>query len=447
LTNPFPNGIPSPPGTSLGARTRLGQQVFAVEPERSNPYNQQWNLVLQRELFKNTVLDIAYVGSKAKNLPIQGAELNQITAETLQYVRNNFNRPGGCPTQPNTVCPTVVAFLTQQVANPFSAYFAANPVPGANATVTGANVQRLQLLRAFPQYTSVQLFRPHLGESSYHALQINLQRRFTNGLSVTANYTWSKLLDTGGVGNGAAFLDATAIQDFSNLSREYSYSTLDVPHRFVASWTYELPFGRNKRFGKDWNGLTQFFLGGWQTAGTYTWQRGAPIPITVTNAFPSSVGISAGVRRPDRVSGENFDTGASRENVANQGLWFNPALFADPIYQSESLNNFVFGNAARTYNDIRRDNYRNINLSIMKNWFWAEGRQKLQFRAEFLNAFNWVVYGTPVSTLNVTGAVGTANNNTLDSRNPCFATQQCFGQVRTQGNTPRNVQLVLRYTF
>lgn len=451
LTNPFPAGIPAPPGRSLGARTRLGQQVFAVEPERENPYNQQWNLVFQRELAKNTVLDIAYVGSKAVHLPIQSVELNEISAGTLEYARANFNQPGACATtaNPTAACTSVAQFFTFAVPNPFNAYFTANPVPGASTLVTGATVQRLQLLRAYPQYTSVQLFRPHWGSSDYHALQINLQRRFTNGLSGTVNYTWSKLLDTGGVGNGAAFLDATAIQDASNFAREYSYSTLDVPHRFVASWTYELPFGKNKPFGKNWSGLAQFFLGGWQTSGSFTWQRGTPIPITVTNAFPNSVGISAGVRRPDRVAGENFSLAASRDNVVAQGLWFNPALFVDPIYQGSGnfLDNFVFGNAARTYNDIRRDNYRNINLSILKNWFFAEGKQKLQFRAEFLNAFNWVVYGTPVSTLNVTGNVGTANNNTLNPANPCFATQQCFGQVRTQGNTPRNIQMVLRYTF
>lgn len=448
LTDPFPalfGGIPAPPGTSLGARTRLAQQVFAVEPERDNPYNQQWNLVFQRELTKNTVLDIAYVGSKAVHLPIQTVELNEISASTLAYARANFNQSDACGAGP---CANVAAFFTQQVANPFRNYFVAQNIPGANGAVTNQMIQRLQLLRAYPQYTSVQLFRPHWGYSSYNALQINLQRRFTDGLSGTVNYTWSKLLDTGGVGNGAAFLDSTAIQDASRFGNEYSLSTLDVPHRFVASWSYELPFGQKKKFGSNLNGVAQFFLGGWQTAGSFTWQAGTPIPITVTNAWPGSVGISAGVRRPDRLTGENFDLSTSRDNVVAQGLWFNPALFVDPVFPVPAgSNNFVFGNAARTYSDIRRDNYRTLNLSVLKNWYWADGKQKLQFRAEFLNAFNWVVYGTPVSNLNVTGAVGTANNNTLNPANPCFALQQCFGQVRTQGNTPRNIQMVLRYTF
>ncbi len=448
ISNPFPAGIPAPPGTSLGSRTRLGQAVIAVEPVRKNPYNQQWNIVVQRELAKNTVIDLAYVGSHGVHLPIQGLELNEISDAALAYARQNFANAGTCPTVavPTAACASVAAFFTQQVANPFTGLIT---TPGASTTVTNPTVQRLQLLRRFPQYTSVNLFRPHLGSSKYHAMQINLQRRFTNGLSATANYTWSKSIDTGGVGNGAAFLDATAVQDVSNFPLESTLSTLDVPHRFVASWSYELPIGKRKKFGSNWNGLAQFFLGGWQTSGSFTVQSGAPIPITVTNSYPSGVAISGGVRRPNRVAGStNFDLATSRNNTLAQGSWFDPNMFIDPIYSGGTLaNNFFFGNSARTHSDVRRDNYRNVNLSVLKNWYWAEGKQKFQLRAEFLNAFNWVVYGTPVSNLNITGAVGSANNNTLNSANPCFATQQCFGQVRTQGNTPRNMQFVARYSF
>ncbi len=447
LANPFLFGIPPTPGTSLGNRTRFGQAVIAVEPVRENPYNQQWNLVFQRELAKNLVLDIAYVGSHGVHLPIQGVELNEISSGTLAYANQNFAVARSCPTvaDPNAPCSSVAQFFTQLVANPFSGLL---NVPGASAAVAGANVQRLQLLRQFPQYSSVNLFRPHIGSSKYHALQINLQKRFSNGLSGTVNYTWSKLIDTGGVGNGAAFLDSTAVQDVSNFQLESSLSTLDVPHRFVGSWSYELPFGKRKKFGSNWSGISQAILGGWQTAGSFTWQRGTPIPITVSNAYPNGVGISSGVRRPNRIAGNNFNSSTSQANAVAQGAWFDPNLFVDPIYSAAvPANNFVFGSAARTYNDIRRDNYRNVNLSILKNFYWSEGRQKIQLRAEFLNAFNMVVYGTPVSTLNVVGLVGTTNNNSLNPANPCFATQQCFGQVRTQGNTPRNMQFVVRYTF
>jgi hypothetical protein len=424
LTNPFPipvfnaanptaTIIGPAPGTSLGGRTRLGQQVFAVEPVRENPYNQQWNLVLQREIAKNFVVDVAYVGSRGVHLPVQGIELNQLSPETLAYVRANFNRPNSCGA---AACTNITAFLNQTVANPLAG--TSNGVTGSN--LNAATVARIALLRPFPQYTSVNLFRPHIGVSTYHALQVNLQKRFSQGLSFTANYTWSKTLDTGGVGNGAAFLDSTAVQDIYNFQREYSYSTLDVPHRIVGSWSYELPFGKNKKFGSNSGGIAQFLLGGWQTAGSYTWQKGTPIPI-ISNGF--AVGIGAAVRRPDRSTG-NAQIDAARENARNGGLWFDTSLFT-------VAGDFQYGNSARTYNDVRRDNYTNMNLSLLKNIYWAEGKQKLQLRMEALNAFNWVVFGTP-------------GNNVQTLAN---STQTGFGQVRTQGNTPRNMQFVARYTF
>lgn len=416
FNNPFPAGIPVAPGASLGANTLIGRSIIAVEPERPNPYTQNWNLVIQRELAKNLVLDVAYVGARGRNLPIQGLNLNQIEPEVFQRAVAEAAARGL----------SVATFLTgaaQQVPNPFLPLVQNGSIPGGTL-ISGNTVTRLQLLKPYPQYDTVTLFRPHIGESDYHALQINLQRRFTDGLSATVNYTWSKLLDTGGVGNGAAFLDATTIQNIYDYDSEYSYSTLDVPHRFVASWSYELPFGRNKRFGKNFSGIAQVLFGGWQTSGSYTWQTGTPIQI-IASAFSVGIGTPGGGYRPNRAAGvENFSTSQSRDNARSGGQWFNPDLFINPP-------DFAFGNAARTYNDVRRDNYRTLNLSVLKNFFWAEGRQKLQLRAEFLNAFNWVVFGTPGNNIDV------APN----------ATQTGFGQVRTQGNTPRNIQLVARYTF
>jgi Carboxypeptidase regulatory-like domain/TonB dependent receptor len=425
VSDPFPIGgttaLATPPGTILGSRTRLGQQVFAVEPNRKAPYSQQWNVVFQRQLLKNTVLDISYVGGRGISLPIQGAELNQLSSSVVDAARASLTTPNTCGANTTTLaltiaCPTINAFFNQIVSNPFAGQLA---IPGSS--LNGATVSRLQLLRPYPQYTSVQLFRPHWGDSYYHALQVNLQRRFTNGLSATVNYTWSKSIDTGGVGNGAAFLDATAIQDIYAFKREKSLSTFDVPHRFVASWSYELPFGKKKAFGKNWNGITNILLGGWQTSGSYSIQTGTPIAVTVP-AFTTGLGNAS--TRPNRVTG-NATLPNAVQNAKNGGVFFDTSLFLLPP-------DFVLGNASRTYNDVRRDKYRTLNLSVLKNIYWAEGRQKLQLRAEFLNAFNWVVLGTPVTSL----GSGAVNANLTG-----------FGQIRTQGNTPRNIQLVARYTF
>ncbi len=107
-----------------------------------------------------------------------------------------------------------------------------------------------------------------------------------------------------------------------------------------------------------------------------------------------------------------------RENARNGVAIIDAAAFANP-------DAFSFGNGARTYNDVRRDGYRNLDFSVIKNFGFNENRQKLQVRAEFLNVFNYVVFGTP--------------GNNINSSN--------FGIVTTQGNRPRTIQLVGRFTF
>ncbi|HEX9928056.1 MAG TPA: carboxypeptidase regulatory-like domain-containing protein [Pyrinomonadaceae bacterium] len=423
LSNPFPNGVRTESGNTLGPLTGLGTTLnAAVEPDRPNPYNSQWNLVLQRELAKNLVMDVAYVGSAGRNLPSRSVNLNQLSPDVLNYARTNFANPGACPTtaNPNAACANIAAFLTQQVANPLQ-----GSIPGA-AALNGATIARAQLLRRFPQYQDVTNFGPHIGYSNYHALQVNLQKRFSDGFSLLTNYVWSKLLDTGGVGNGARASDPTNAEDIFNYDEEYSYSTLDVPHRFTLSSTYELPFGRGKRFGGNVSRLVDFFIGGFQISGTGVYQRGTPLTVTYAIGFPSTGLAAVGNLqiRPNRIEGVKPTAGNFGELV-RQGLpLFNPAAFSAP-----NVANYEFGNAARTYNDIRRDNYKNVDLSIIKNISFNEGGQKIQLRAEFLNAFNWVVFGTPVTSF------GNA----------------AFGSYASQdvqlGNRPRIIQLVGRFTF
>lgn len=422
LSNPFPNGVRTATGNSLGNLTALGASLdAAVEPVRPNSYNMMWNVVLQRELAKNLVLDIAYVGARGRNLPSRSVNLNQLTGEALEYARNNWANAGACATtaNPNAACTNMAAFFTHQVANPMQ-----GSIP-AVATLNGATIARAQLLRRFPQYQTVTNFAPQIGISDYNALQVNLQKRFSNGFSVLTNYVWSKLLDTGGVGNGARFTDPTNAEDFYDYESEYSYSTLDVPHRFTASFTYELPIGRGRMIGKNWSKLTNALLGGFQISGAAVYQKGAPLTITNAVGFPTSGLAAVGNLqiRPNRVPGVDpmYDDFAER---VRQGL----PVFNLEAFSSADVANFEFGNAARTYNDIRRDNYKNVDLSIIKNITFGDRGQKLQLRAEFLNAFNWVVFGTPVTTF------GNAS----------------FGQLldqNTLGNRPRIIQLVGRFTF
>lgn len=404
LSNPFPNGITAPPGSSLGADTLIGQNPLLIEPFRRNAYIQQWNVVLSRELRKNLVLDVAYAGAHGVRLPYRTVNINQLPQSMIDFARANFAQARDV----NGVAATNIStFFNQSVANPFFGLIT-NP----NSALRNATVTRAQLLKPFPQYDNPQLFNPHIGASKYNSLQVRLQKRYSNGLTANASYVWGKLIDIGRNGNNNSGA-ATSIEDIYDLEGEYAVSNFDVPHRFQASFSYELPFGKRKKFGHGWNGLTNGVLGGWQVSGTVTRQAGTPVSLVA-----NGIGLGFATRRTDRASGEaTFDDARARARAAQ--TWFNTTLFSQPA-------DFTLGTGARNYSDVRRDGYRDASLSLLKNFFLFEGRHKIQLRAEFINAFNLVVFGTP-------------GTNVSDQTN--------FGRITTQGNQPRNIQLVLRYTF
>ncbi len=395
LTNPFPGGIPAPPGNSQGALTAIGQGITVATATRPPGYNQQWNLVIQRQIRPNLTMDIAYVGSHGLHLPAASLNLNQLPVEYIDFARNHFAEYGA--TSP-------AGFFSAQVANPFTGVIT-NP----NSGLRSATATRLQLLTPFPQYTSVTDYRPHVGSLSYNGLQISMQKRFSKGISATSNYVWSKSIDTGGPGNNSG--QGTSVENIYNIRLDRSISRFDVPHRFVLAGVWELPwFRKSKSFAP------RVFLKGWQVSGTSIWQRGTPVTIGTSSAISGNFAT----RRPDRVAGSNADLGIdqARQNAENGKPWFNTAAYLNP-------GEYRLGDSARTYSDLRRDNYRNINLSMARNFTIHEGI-KLQLRTEFLNLLNQVVFGTPSTDV---------------------ATPSTFGLITTQGNTPRSLQAVLRITF
>ena len=401
LNNPFPGGIPAAPGSSLGAQTLLGQAITIVPPKVQSSYNQQWNFVIQRQLVKNLVLDIAYVGSHGVRLPAANLNLNQLPVDYLNFARAHYSEYVDVNGRAAT---SASGFMSAQVANPF-----ANAITNPNSALRSATVTRSQLLYPFPQYTSVSYYRPNVGSLSYNGLQLILQKRFSQGLAGSANYVWSKSIDTGGPGNNSG--RGTQVEDIYNIRLDRSISNFDVPHRFVVSAVWETPFFRRSKMLP-----ARLLLRGWQLSGTYIWQRGTPLNITTSNGF----GLNYALRRPDRVAGSvaGLDLGTARQNVRDGKVWFDTTAFKQPA-------DYVIGNSARNFSDLRRDNYRNINVSMAKNFSFHE-KLRTQFRAEFLNALNQVVFGSPGTD------VGTPST---------------FGLVTGQGNSPRTIQLVLRITF
>jgi len=384
LDNPFPNGFNLPTGKSLGAATNIGLGIGeGVIPDPGTPYIQQWNLNVQRELPGKILFEVAYIGSKGTRL------LNGESGLTQSQLPASFLSLG--------------TKLQDQVPNPFFGIIT-NP----SSSLRFATASRGQLLRPYPQYTGINAFRVPYGFSIYHGGTLKADKRFSNGLSFLAAYTWSKLIDD--VSTTVSFLgQSSARQDAYNRAAERAIGSQDIAHRFVSSFVYDLPFGHGKRFGKDWHPVANWVIGGWQFNGIATFQSGVPI---IINQGANTVGLFNPSQRPTWNGSDANLEGSKADKLAQ---WFNRAAFSlTPA--------FTFGNTPRVMPNLRMDGEKNFDLSLFKNNYFHEGKWNVQFRAEFFNAFNRVRFAGP--------------NGTVDN--------SAFGTVSSQGNGPRQIQFALK---
>jgi hypothetical protein len=168
--------------------------------------------------------------------------------------------------------------LTQSVPNPLYNN-------GGVGTLGTANVSRLQLLLPFPQYTSLTLADSDTAYNRYYAFYFRAQRRFANGLSVLASYSWSRSMDNViglSLAGASQIASVSGAQNAYNLNGEWSLSTQDVPNRFSTAITYELPFGRGKPFLNS-SRILNYAVGGWSVNGFGVIQSGYPLSVTQPN--------------------------------------------------------------------------------------------------------------------------------------------------------------------
>jgi hypothetical protein len=282
-----------------------------------------------------------------------------------------------------------------------------SPYPGFNGSLA-------QALRPFPQYvTSLAgaLSSATIGNSTYHSLQTKLEKRFSKGLFAETVFTWAKnLADSFSTSVGNA---GQLGRDNYNRSLDKSLVPYGRPSKFVAVFSYELPFGPGKKL-LNVSGLVGKVIGGWQVNGIVTYSDGVPIQVTA----PQSLPLNGGPQTPNTVAG-----------VAQKGTWdgaFDPAknrylniaAFSTPAP-------YTFGTAGLYLPNVFSPNYYNEDLALLKNTKIRE-RFELQFRLEAFDAFNRVVFAAPASN------VGTAAT---------------FGVVSSQTNAPRNGQIAMKLNF
>lgn len=382
LSNPFPTGFCKATGSAAGLLTTLGQNIFVLDRNANQPYVQTWNFNIQRALPLRIVADIAYSGSRGVHLMgIQ--EWDQLAPQYLQLGSQ----------------------LNSQVPNPYYGIIPQGPL--ATPTITLG-----QSLRPYPQFQGVSTRNANYGNSTYHAMLLRVERRMSQGLTITAAYTVSKEIDdmipsVNGF-PGESFSGAPP-QNFYNLRGERALASWDTPQTLVLSYLYELPFGPGKPL-LNYKGVVGHIVGGWQINGNTTFQSGFPLQVNGGNGS----GSFAGTQRPNWNGVNPTLSGSPTDRLSR---YFDTSAF--------SFNApFTFGNAPRMMPNLRSAGVSNFDISIFKNTQITE-RFRLQFRAEAFNAFNRVQFGVPNTSINSTA----------------------FGVVNSQQNIPRNIQLALRMTF
>jgi hypothetical protein len=253
-----------------------------------------------------------------------------------------------------------------------------------------------QANRPFPQYSGVTRYDAPLYNSNYQALILRAEKRYANGFSLLANFSWSKMLDN------------MTTADWYNRKPDKGVSSSNRAKRSVISWTYELPAGKGRRFASS--GPLSYVIGGWNIGGINTVQSGQPLTPTANPNLCFC--FSAGSDRADRIG--NPDGPHKLNN------WFNLAAFQHP-------GPLRFGNSAPGV--IIGPRWWTLDMNVSKDFtLFKERPEKLNFRADIFNSLNHPNFDNPITSIFPAGAPGTTN-------------------VITSAEDPRLIQLSLRFIF
>jgi hypothetical protein len=417
---PFPAGISAPPGRSLGTEgtqhylTQVVQSITEVDRNHHpEGYVQQWNLNVEHELPAGFVVSAAYVGSKGTHLAQYSQQVNQISDKLLAEAAAQVN-----PALPDS---RQGVSILESVPNPFF-------INGQALALTASTTTAGQLLRPYPQYTSVQLAGQGSYASIYHSFQLTVQRRFAGAGSLLVAYTNAKLISDTDTLTSWLETGVGAIQDNYNPRGERSLSSQDVPQRLVISYVLDLPFGRGRKFLPAAEGAIDKLVSGWGIDGVTTFQRG--FPLVFSNGQGNGTTLFGGGSRPNFVPGCDASVAAPAAsrlgdpNDPSAERWFNTACFTAPA-------DFTFGNEPRVDPQQRSQEINNFDFALFKKtMFGRDGNFGLEFRTEFFNLFNRTQFAPPNTTC-------------------CTSNNKNFGVVTSTapGTNPRLVQFALKFLF
>ncbi|MBO0798279.1 MAG: TonB-dependent receptor, partial [Blastocatellia bacterium] len=245
LSNPFPNGISLPTGSSLGADTFVGNGFSYVNPNFKIPYVHQFSFGFQYQLPWDSKVEVSYVGNRTRQLQTN----KPINEPDLAFRQKCDPLEGGNADLCNV-----------QVPNPFKGL---EPFRGTSM-FTSDTISQFQLARPYPQFGGITEVGRNDGSINYDSLQVTFEKRARAGMNLTMTYTLSKQIEEWGW------------NDVQKNIKQRGLYTWDRPHRFTASMVYQLPFGEGKKLFNFKNRLLKKVASGWETNLIFQWQSGRP---------------------------------------------------------------------------------------------------------------------------------------------------------------------------
>ena len=336
--NPFPKGLIPPLGPAGGLTTNLGQGIDYYSHDRKHPYANRWSFGVQHELPWRFLAEASYVGNRGTRLPVT----RQLNATPGQYLSTKPYRDQQTIDQ-----------LSRNVPNPF---FGTDPI-------YGDTISAGELLRPYPEFGGINLLGDSAGYSWYHALQVRVEKRFSQGYTFQLAYTWSKLMQA---------------TEFLNDSDPMPYEMIgpdDRTHRLAMSGIWELPFGRHRHFGSQLPAALDLFAGGWQISGLVVRQSGPAL------TFWDNLFFNGNLHDIPLLKGER-----------SVDQWFNTqAGFNLDPQQQPYLNLRTF---PLRLSGVRGDGRATWDFSALKK-FRVREPLTVEFRADVYNAWNHANFYQP----------------------------------------------------
>jgi hypothetical protein len=378
LDNPFPNGLAAPTGSLAGLATSVGSSINFLDPKIVNGYAERWHLGFQRQFARNWMVDVFYEGSTGRKLPINKA---------LNYVQPQYETTASNPT------------LGASVTNPFLGL-----IPNGGSLNYNPTIPLTTLLQTYPEFGSIGEINVPAGSSIFNSLDVHVEHRTGYGLSMFANFQWSKEIE------------AVTYLNPGDAHLERRISQYDHPEHAVIALSYQLPYGKGRRFGHHAGYLLDLPLGGWNISSSYFYQQGAPI------ALPNII-VNPGVdlhyySRQATENGGGFATCPALNINYFQDNASNSAICGVTNQNNANGNSYqTLSNNIRTlhsqFGGFRADAWNDWDASILKNFNITE-HSYFQLRIDGFNVNNRPVFGTPNLTAS-SGSFGqilsTANGN------------------------------------